>query len=97
MSNKMLISFYIMGLFLLSAAMEAKNKYDYLYKNLPFLMEKTEVPVFKNNIVSISDFGGLGDGYTLNTRAFKKAIDALSQEGGGQLTVPAGVWFTGPI
>ena len=97
MSNKMLISFYIMGLFLLSTAMEAKNKYDYLYKNLPFLMEKTEVPVFKNNIVSISDFGGLGDGYTLNTRAFKKAIDALSKKGGGQLTVPAGVWFTGPI
>jgi len=86
-----------MGLFLLSTAMEAKNKYDYLYKNLPFLMEKTEVPVFKNNIVSISDFGGLGDGYTLNTRAFKKAIDALSKKGGGQLTVPAGVWFTGPI
>ena len=97
MSNKILITFYIMGLFLLSTAMEAKNKYDYLYKNLPFLMEKTEVPVFKNNIVSISDFGGLGDGYTLNTRAFKKAIDALSKKGGGQLTVPAGVWFTGPI
>jgi len=97
MSNKMLIPFYIMCFFLLPSVMEAKNKYDYLYKNLPFLMEKTEAPVFKNNIVSINDFGGFGDGYTLNTTAFKNAIDALSKKGGGQLTVPAGVWFTGPI
>jgi len=79
------------------ATIEAKNSYDYLYANLPFSMPKVEAPVFKNNTVSISDFGGLGDGYTLNTEAFKKAVSALSQKGGGQLTVPAGVWFTGPI
>ena len=79
------------------ATIDAKNSYDYLYANLPFSMPKVEAPVFKNNTVSISDFGGLGDGYTLNTEAFKKAVSALSQKGGGQLTVPAGVWFTGPI
>ena len=79
------------------ATIEAKNSYDYLYANLPFSMPKVEAPVFKNNTVSISDFGGLGDGYTLNTEAFKKAVSALFQKGGGQLTVPAGVWFTGPI
>ena len=75
----------------------AANNYDYLYTNLPFSMPKVEVPVFKNNVVTVTDFGGLGDGYTLNTEAFKKAISALSKMGGGQLTVPAGVWFTGPI
>lgn len=75
----------------------AGNNYDYLYTKLPFSMPKVEAPVFKNNTVSISDFGGLGDGYTLNTEAFKKAVSALSQKGGGQLSVPAGVWFTGPI
>jgi len=79
------------------ATIDAKNSYDYLYANLPFSMPKVEAPVFKNNTVSISDFGGLGDGYTLNTEAFKKAVSALFQKGGGQLTVPAGVWFTGPI
>jgi len=73
------------------------NSYDYLYTNLPFSMPKVEAPVFKNNVVTVTDFGGLGDGYTLNTDAFKKAISALSKKGGGQLTVPAGVWFTGPI
>jgi len=76
---------------------EAKSKYDHLYINLPFSMPKVEAPVFRNNTVSVSDFGGQGNGYTLNTEAFKKAIDVLSKKGGGQLTVPAGVWFTGPI
>ena len=76
---------------------EAKNNYDHLYTNLPFAMHKVEVPVFKNNTVSISDFGGLGNGYSMNTVAFGNAMEALSKKGGGQLTVPAGVWFTGPI
>jgi len=76
---------------------QATNKYDHLYQNLPFSMPRIEAPVFKNNVVSVSDFGGLGNGYTLNTEAFKKAVEALTKQGGGQLTVPAGVWYTGPI
>jgi polygalacturonase len=75
---------------------EAKN-YSYLYENLPFSMPKVEAPVFKNNTVSITEFGGKGDGFTINTSAFSNAIDALSKKGGGKLEVPAGVWFTGPI
>ncbi len=85
------------GLILVSTSVGAKNKYDYLYKQLPFSMQKIDVPVFKNNVVSVSDFGGSGDGVVLNTEAFAKAIDALSKKGGGKLIVPAGVWFTGPI
>jgi polygalacturonase len=79
------------------ADIQARNNYDYLYKNLPFTMPKVEAPVFNKNTVSVSDYGGLGNGYTLNTEAFSKAIEALSKKGGGQLIVPAGVWFTGPI
>ena len=76
---------------------QSKTDYNYLYTNLPFSMSKVEVPVFKNNTVSVSDFGGKGDGITLNTNAFSLAIDALSKKGGGKLVVSAGVWFTGPI
>ncbi|KAG8363303.1 hypothetical protein BUALT_Bualt19G0008200 [Buddleja alternifolia] len=47
---------------------------------------------------SIVDYGGVGDGKTLNTQAFKQAVDHLSQyasDGGAQLFVPAGNWLTG--
>jgi len=80
-----------------SCEIEAKNAYDLLYKDLPFSMEKIKVPQFKKNALSVTEYGGVGDGFTLNTEAFSKAIDALSNKGGGRLIVPAGVWFTGPI
>ncbi|XP_028076735.1 probable polygalacturonase isoform X1 [Camellia sinensis] len=47
---------------------------------------------------SVTDFGGVGDGSTLNTEAFKAAIAHLSQfesDGGSQLFVPPGRWLTG--
>jgi len=47
---------------------------------------------------SLTDFGGVGDGNTSNTKAFQSAISHLSQyssEGGSQLYVPAGKWLTG--
>lgn len=73
------------------------DQYDYLYQKLPFLMTKVEVPTFPATEISIKDVGGVGDGITLNTEAFNAAMETLSKKGGGQLTVPAGVWFTGPI
>ncbi len=82
---------------LITANLNAKNPYEYLFKNLPFEMPKIQPPTFKNNVVRIEDFGGKGNGKTLNTEAFKQAIDALARKGGGKLIVPAGVWFTGPI
>lgn len=47
---------------------------------------------------SLTDFGGVGDGNTSNTKAFQSAISHLSQygsQGGSQLYVPAGKWLTG--
>ncbi len=68
-----------------------------VYEGVMFDMPKVEAPVFKDNTVSILDFGAIGDGKVMNTEAFAKAIDAMSQQGGGKVIVPRGIWLTGPI
>lgn len=73
------------------------DPYGYLYENLPFSMPRVERPSFPNYEVSITDFGGVGDGITYNTNAFEKAMNNLDKKGGGVLKVPVGVWYTGPI
>eukprot|EP00252_Welwitschia_mirabilis_P006581 TRINITY_DN17463_c0_g2_i1.p1 TRINITY_DN17463_c0_g2~~TRINITY_DN17463_c0_g2_i1.p1 ORF type:complete len:429 (-),score=25.16 TRINITY_DN17463_c0_g2_i1:236-1522(-) len=48
--------------------------------------------------VSISEFGAVGDGVTLNTHAFENAVfyvRSLAGKGGAQLFVPSGRWLTG--
>ena len=55
------------------------------------------LPVIPKRVVTLTDFGAVGDGLTLNTAAFARAIAALAEQGGGELVVPPGFWLTGPI
>lgn len=48
-------------------------------------------------VFNIIDFGAVGDGTVLNTKAFQAAVDACVEAGGGTIIVPAGDFFTGPV
>ncbi|KAL2229167.1 UNVERIFIED_CONTAM: putative polygalacturonase [Sesamum indicum] len=59
-----------------------------------------QLPKLRPVAFNLTDFGGVGDGVTLNTAAFERAVTAISKlrkKGGGQLNVPPGYWLTAPF
>jgi polygalacturonase len=62
-----------------------------------FEMPVVTEPVIPDYTVSITDFGAVNDGQTLNTKAIADAIDKVSKSGGGKVIIPRGLWLTGPI
>jgi polygalacturonase len=56
-----------------------------------------QAPLIPKRKFVITSFGAVGDGKTLNTDAFRKAIAACRSAGGGEVIVPAGAFVTGPI
>ena len=67
------------------------------YENLPFEMSEIMIPEFPDYSVNIVDFGAVGDGITMNTKAINEAVRQCSKNGGGKVVIPAGIWLTGPI
>ncbi len=65
----------------------------YSWENLP----EVSTPVFKKDTFEITAYGAKPDGLTLNTSSINNAIKDCSSKGGGVVTVPAGVWLTGPV
>lgn len=58
---------------------------------------KPALPSIPERTFSVSDFGAVADGKTMNTAAFAKAIVAIEKAGGGRLVVPAGIYVTAPF
>jgi polygalacturonase len=58
---------------------------------------KPALPDIPDRMFNLADFGAVGDGKTLNTEAFAKAIAAVKAAGGGKLVVPKGVFLTAPF
>ena len=93
--KKILITLSLTWACTLASAQE--NPYKKYTENLPFSMPEVRAPQFPSLTVSLPDYGANGDGSSLCTEAFEKAINDLDKRGGGKLLVPQGVWFTGPI
>jgi exo-poly-alpha-galacturonosidase len=51
----------------------------------------------KDNIFSITSFGAIGDGETMNTKYIQSAIDKCASEGGGTVVIPKGIFLSGSI
>jgi len=45
----------------------------------------------------ITDYGAIGDGQTVNSKAIQSAIDKCAADGGGVLVVPKGTFLTGSV
>lgn len=63
----------------------------------PFPMADLERPKFPATAVQLTEFGAVPDGKTPSTQAFRNAIQAVVQAGGGSVVVPSGRFLTGPI
>lgn len=46
-------------------------------------------------VVSVADFGAVGDGMTDDTAAFQKVSDYIMAQGGGKLIIPPGTYLVG--
>ncbi|KAG6384368.1 hypothetical protein SASPL_155846 [Salvia splendens] len=55
------------------------------------------IPRLRPLVFNLADFGAVGDGITVNTKAFERAVSEIRRRGGGQLNVEAGRWLTAPF
>ena len=89
-----------LGVFLLAACSAQTSEpvsMNEVYDGIEFDMPKVIEPTFQDYSVSITEFGAVPDGQTLNTKAIAKAIENVSEKGGGHVVFPKGIWLTGPI
>ena len=68
-----------------------------IYTDLPCTVAKPTKVRIPDASVRITDYGAKGDGITLCTDAIQKAINELSEKGGGHVIVPEGLWLFTPI
>lgn len=67
------------------------------WARLPGILRRIVPPRFPNREFDLTNYGAVADGKTLCTAAFRAAIAACNQAGGGRVLVPEGKYFTGPI
>jgi polygalacturonase len=64
---------------------------------VPGILARIIPPVFPDRDFPIPRYGAVDDGRTDCTAAFRAAVQACAEAGGGRVVVPEGRWLTGPI
>jgi polygalacturonase len=67
------------------------------WKKMDLIIKSIPETKFLNKDYTITDFGAVADGKTMNTEAFAKAIKECAENGGGRVVVPNGKYLTGAI
>lgn len=67
------------------------------WDRLPGILAAIVAPSFPARELRVTDYGARPDGSGDATQAFRRAIEACSRAGGGRVTVPPGLYRSGPI
>jgi polygalacturonase len=67
------------------------------WEMVPEILARIRPPTFPARDFVITQYGAVGDGAADCTQAFRAAVAACAQAGGGRVVVPEGRWLTGPI
>ena len=73
-----------------SACVSSAAAADDPWEQVLAILARIRPPGFPARSFDVTAFGARGDGVTLNTDAFAKAIAACNADGGGRVVVPAG-------
>lgn len=87
-----LLSCILFSIPLSSATAEAEG-----WKMVDVILDKIQPPSFPDRDFPVTDFGAKGNGDRDCTEAFRKAISACCEAGGGRVVVPKGIFLTGTI
>ena len=67
------------------------------WRQVPGILARIKPPVFPNRDFLLTTYGAKGDSTSDCTDAFRKAIAACNESGGGRVVVPSGTFLTGAI
>jgi len=95
--DKVTSSKLMIGDFNITFSVRTKDSPDSGWAIVPEIMKNIVRPVFPDSDFIITNYGAVGDGTTDCTNAFKDAISACNQAGGGRVVVPEGTFLTGAI
>ncbi len=91
-TGKMLLAVFCLSLLLVPAGQANAG-----WEQVDEILSRIKAPQFPDRDFKITDYGAAGDGQTDCTEAFKKAITAAHEAGGGRVVVGEGTFLTGAI
>lgn len=85
---------FLSVLMTIGVACSKHQSYESITEQTPWGEEVFELPVFRNKIFNVIDYGAEAVSGINNQGSIQKAIDACNENGGGTVLIPPGNWET---